>query len=246
MSALTRLTATEAKLFFREPMSVFFTLAFPPLLLVILGAIPAFREPDETLGGARVIDLYAPVVIAMAITMFAVSSLPQGFATYREKGVLRRMRTTPVKPAVMLGAQLLMSTLMSIAVMVVVLAIARLAFNVSLPRQVPAYLLGYLLCALAMFAVGLFVASVASNGKSAGAIGSLLFFPFLFFGGLWAPRETMNDVLRTISDFTPLGAGVQSLSDATAGHWPQPLHVVVMLGWAVVAGGSAARYFRWE
>lgn len=246
MPALTRLTATETKLFFREPMSVFFTLAFPPLLLVILGLIPDFREPDPELGGARVIDLYAPIIVAMAVTMFALSGLPQAFATYREKGVLRRMRTTPVKPAVMLGAQLVMSTALSVVVMVVVLAVARLAFGVHLPRQVPAWLVAYLLCAVAMFAIGLLVASLARNGKGAGAIGSLLFFPFLFFGGLWAPRETMNDLLRTISDFTPLGAGVQSLSDAAGGHWPQPLHVAVMLGWTIVAGGLAARYFRWE
>jgi ABC-2 type transport system permease protein len=238
MSALSRLTATE--------INVFFALAFPPILLVILGAIPAFREPDAALGGLRVIDLYAPIIVALGITMFATSGLPQIFATYREKGVLRRMRTTPVKPAVLLGAQLLMCAIMSVVGLVVVLAVARLVFDVSLPKQPPAYLVAYVLTALAMFVLGLLVASLASSGKSAGAIGSLLFFPLLFFAGLWVPRDGMNDVLRTISDFTPLGAGVQSLQDATAGHWPQLLHVAVMLGWTIVAGALAARYFRWE
>ncbi|SHN39051.1 ABC transporter permease [Cryptosporangium aurantiacum] len=246
MSALARLTATETKLFFREPMIVFFALGFPPILLVILGAIPAFREPDDSLGGLRVIDLYAPIIVAMGVAVFALNTLAQLFATYREKGVLRRMRTTPVKPSVMLGAQLLMSTMLSVATMVIVLAVARLAFDVRLPRQLPAYLLGYLLTALAMFAIGLLVASIAPTGKSAGAIGTLLFFPVVFFAGLWIPRNSMNDALRTISDFTPLGAGVQALQDATAGDWPQPLHLAVMLGWTVVAGGLAARYFRWE
>ncbi|WP_326564079.1 ABC transporter permease [Micromonospora peucetia] len=246
MSALSRLTATETRLFFREPMLVFFTLGFPPLLLAILGAIPTFREPEATLGGLRVIDLYTPIIVAMGVAMFALNSLSQLFATYREKGVLRRMRTTPVKPKVMLGAQLLMSTIMSVVTMLVVLAVGRLAFDVSLPRQLPAYLTGYLLTALAMFAIGLLVASLAPTGKSAGAIGTLLFFPVVFFAGLWVPRDNMTGALRTISDFTPLGAGVQSLQDATAGHWPQLLHVAVMLGWTIVAGGLAARYFRWE
>ena len=182
----------------------------------------------------------------MGITMFAMSGLPQQFATYREKGVLRRMRTTPVKPVVMLGAQLLMCTIMSVVTMLVVLAVGRLVFDVSLPRQLPAYLVGYLLSALAMFAIGLLLASLAPSGKSAGAIGTVLLFPIMFFAGLWVPRDTMSEVLRMISDFTPLGAGVQSLQDATAGHWPQLLHVAVMLGWAIVAGGLAARYFRWE
>ncbi|HYQ69778.1 ABC transporter permease [Actinophytocola sp.] len=246
MSALSRITATETKLFLREPAGVFFTIVFPPLLLIILGSIPAMREHDKALGGLRVIDLYAPIIVAMAIATFSLSGLPQQFATYREKGVLRRMRTTPVKPVVMLGAQLLMCTAMSVGVMVVVLAIGRLAFNVLLPEQPLAYLIAYVLCATAMFTIGLLVASLASTGKGAGAIGTVLFFPVLFFGGLWAPRATMNDLLRHISDFTPLGAGVQSLQDAATGHWPQLLHVGVMLGWTIIAGGLAARYFRWE
>lgn len=246
MSALTRLTTTETKLFFREPMAVFFTLLFPPLLLVILGSIPSMREPDSTLGGVRVIDLYAPIIVAMAIALFSLSGLPQQFATYREKGILRRMRTTPVKPVVMLGAQLVMCTAMSVGVMLAVLLIGRFAFSVDLPDQPLAYIVGYVLCALAMFSIGLLVASLAPSGKAAGAIGTLLFFPVLFFGGLWAPRATMNDLLRHISDFTPLGAGVQSLQDAAAGHWPQVLHLGVMLGWTIIAGGLAARYFRWE
>jgi ABC-2 type transport system permease protein len=245
MSALSRLTATETKLFFREPMLVFFALAFPPILLVILGVIPSMREPSEDLGGARAISLYVPIIVAMALALFALNNLGQLFATYREKGVLRRMRTTPVEPAAMLVAQLLMSTVLSVVTMLVVLAIGR-AFDVSLPRQLPAYLLSYLLAALSMFAIGLLVASLAPTGKSAGAIGTVLFFPIVFFAGLWVPRAEMTDVLRTISDFTPLGAGVQSLQDATAGHWPQLLHVAVMLGWTIVAGGLAARYFRWE
>lgn len=246
MSALSRLTATETKLFFREPMMVFFALAFPPILLVILGSVPAMRQPDPDLGGYRAIELYVPIIIAMGLAVFALNGLSQMFSTYRDKGVLRRMRTTPIKPRVLLGAQMLMCTAMSVATMIVVLAIGRLAFDVTLPRQVPAYLIGYVLAALSMFALGLLVASLAPTGKTAGAIGSLVFFPIMFFAGLWVPRNSMNDVLRTISDYTPLGAGVQSLQDATAGHWPSLLHVAVLLGWTIVAGGLAARYFRWE
>lgn len=246
MSTLSRLTITETKLFFREPLGVFFTLAFPPILLIILGSIPAFREADNNLGGLRVIDLYTPIIVGMAITMFALNGIPQVLATYRERGILRRMRTTPVRPANLLGAELLMCTILSVVVMVIIQAIGRIVFDVSLPRQAAAYLVAYLLVTVAMMAIGLMVASFAPSGKGAGAIGSLLFFPVLFFGGLWAPRDTMPDVLRRISDFTPLGAGVQSLQDATAGHWPQLLHVAVMLGWTLVAGGLAARYFRWE
>src|SRR3546814_16231855 len=85
-------------------MTWIFALAVPPLLLVIFGAIPPFREPDPELGGIRVIDFYAPILVAVGISILAVYSLPQQFAAYREKGILRRMRTIPVIPETILGA----------------------------------------------------------------------------------------------------------------------------------------------
>jgi len=246
MSAITKLTMSETRLFFREPIGVFFTVLFPPVLLGILGAVPSFREPDKGLGGLRVIDLYIPIAIAMAVALFSLSGLPQLLATYREKGILRRLKVTPARPVTMLGAQLLMCTALSVVTMLLIVAVGRIAFNVALPDQIPAYLVAYLLSAVSMLAIGLLVASLAPTAKGAGAIGTLLFFPIIFFAGLWAPREVMPELLRKISDFTPLGAGVQSLQDAATGSWPQLLHIAVLLGWTVVAGGLAARYFRWE
>lgn len=178
--------------------------------------------------------------------MMAVTVLPQQFAIYREKGILRRMRTTPVKPSAMLGAQLLMCTFLAIMTVITLLTLALVAFEVDLPQNLAAYLVSYLLAAVSMFAMGMLVASLAPNNKGATAIGTVLLGPLLFFAGLWVPRDTMNDTLRTISDLTPLGSGVQALHDATAGQWPTLLAVVVMLGWTIAAGGLAARYFRWE
>ena len=154
MSALSRLTLTETKLFFREPPAVFFVLVFPPLLLVILGLVPSFREAEPDLGGASPIDIYTQIIITMAIAMLALNALPQSFATYREKGILRRLATTPVRPAAMLGAQLLMCTAMAFGIMVVVLVIANAAFDVPLPDNIPAYLVGYLLCVVSMLCLG--------------------------------------------------------------------------------------------
>jgi ABC-2 type transport system permease protein len=246
MNALTKLVLTETRLFFREPVAVFFVLLFPVLLLVILGSVPSFRQPSADLGGARVIDLYAPIVIALSIAMLALSSLPQMLATYREKGILRRMATTPVRPVFMLGAQLLMCTALSVVTTAVVLVVGRIVFDVALPQQVAGYLLAYVLSAVATLAIGLLIAALAPSGKGAGAIGTILFFPVLLFAGLWFPRASMPAVMRRVSDFTPLGAGVQSLQDAASGAWPQLLHVAVMLAWTIGAGALAARVFRWE
>ncbi|GGH36127.1 transport permease protein [Microbacterium album] len=227
-------------------MTWIFALAVPPLLLIVFGAIPAFREADPALGGLRVIDLYAPILVAVGVTILAVYSLPQQFAGYRERGVLRRMRTTPVRPPALLGALLLLFTALGVCTLALVLVLARLAYGVPLPAAPLAYASAYLLTVLALFSLGLLVAALAPSATSASAVGLVLFFSLAFFGGLWIPRDRMSDVLRAASDLTPVGAGVQSLQDAAAGGWPSLLSILVLMGWTIVAGGSAARLFRWE
>jgi ABC-2 type transport system permease protein len=107
-----------------------------------------------------------------------------------------------------------------------------------------AFLLAFLLCCAASFGIGLVLASQRSSKITQG-LGSLLFFPLMFFGGLWVPRPLMPETLRDLSDFTPLGAGVQALQDASAGSWPQWLHIGVLTGYAVVTWLVAKKLFRW-
>jgi ABC-2 type transport system permease protein len=135
MQRLAKLTATEARLFLRDPTAWFFALAFPPLLLAILGSVPAFREPDAKLGGLRVIDLYVPILVGFVLAMLAISVLPSYLATYREKGILRRLSTTPVRPSSLLAAQLVMGLSMALGAVLLVVAIGAVAFGTDLPAQ---------------------------------------------------------------------------------------------------------------
>jgi ABC-2 type transport system permease protein len=98
----------------------------------------------------------------------------------------------------------------------------------------------------AMLALGALIAAVTPNTRVAGLVGSLLFFPMMFFAGLWGPRAQMSGTLRHISDFTPLGATVGSVQESVAGHWPQLSHLGVLAAYAVVLVIAAVRLFRWE
>jgi ABC-2 type transport system permease protein len=246
MRQLAKMTFTESKLFLRDPLALFFAVAFPPLLLAILGSIPGFREPSEDLGGQRVIDLYVPVMVGFVLAMLAISVVPTYLATYRERGVLRRLSTTPVPPSRLLLAQLAMALVMALVAVTLVLGVGVAVFGTPVPGQPVGFLAALALAAGALSALGLLVAAVAPSGKAASGIGTMLFFPLMFFAGLYFPRESMPDVLRRVSDFTPLGAGVQALQDATAGGWPQPLHLAVMAAFAIAASLAAAKLFRWE
>jgi ABC-2 type transport system permease protein len=246
VNVFAKLTRSELRLFLREPPALFFGVAFPAVLVIILGSIPAFRRPDEHIGGLRVIDLYTTITIALTLAMLGLQLLPAVLAGYRERGVLRRLSTTPVHPGLLLAAQLLSGLLTAVAAVAMLLAVARIVFAVPLPRQFVGFLIAFLLSAAALFALGLLVAAIAPSGKSANAIGLPLFFPIMFFAGLYVPREAMPSAINRIGDFTPLGAGEQAMHDALVGSWPHPWQLLVLAGYVLVCGGTAARLFRWE
>ncbi|MCP2321632.1 ABC-2 type transport system permease protein [Hamadaea flava] len=236
---------TELRLYFRDIAAVVFGILLAPAILAILGSVPAFREANPALGGRSTLSVYVPIMLTMAVAMVALSMLPAQLATYRERGILRRLAATPARPRDLLTAQAFAHlTVLGIGVLLV-LGVGWLAYGVDLPGNPLAFVLGFLLVAACLFGFGLLLASVGSAKLTQG-LGSLTFFPLMFFAGLWVPLEVMPKTLQRIGEFTPLGAGVQVMQDAAAGHWPQALHIVVLCAYAAVAWTAAARFFRWS
>jgi ABC-2 type transport system permease protein len=244
-SALGRLTLMELRMVVRQP-SRLIRLAIPFVLLVIFGSIPFYTKDQASLGGYSLFDAYLPILIAYALGFVALTGLAIVLAGYREKGVLRRLRTTPAGALRVLAAQVI-AQLAVVAVMVVlIIGVARLGYGVFLPRQVGGFILAALLSAAALLALGLLVAAVARTSQAAQGIGLLLFFPLMFFAGLFFPIPVMPHFLQHLSHATPLGAAVQALSDAWVGHWPPALQLWTLAAYAVGCGLAAARLFRWE
>lgn len=243
-SGFTRLTTVETKLFLRERVGPFWGFAFPVVLLAILGALGGSKRDAKL--GATLAATYVPIAIAFSIAMLALNAMPPVLGTYREKGILRRLSTTPVPPSRLLAAQVTINGVTAAASSVLVLIVGRLAFNVGLPSQVGGFVIAWLLTAAGLFSIGLTIAALATSGRAASAVGGICFFPLIFFAGLWVPRAVMPAALRDISDYTPLGAGVGALQRSSVGLWPHPLQLIVLAAWTVVFGALAVRYFRWE
>lgn len=242
---LKQLTISELRLILREPRRVW-GIALPVVLLIVLGFIPTFNTPSSGLGGFTPIEVYVPIVILMSMTLMAVTMMPMILAGYREHGILRRLRTTPAGPARVLAAQLIINVGAAAISVLVVLLVAKAFYQVPFPRQPVAFVLVVLLAIVTMQAIGLFVAAVASTTMAAQVLGGLLFFPMLFFSGLWFPIPLMSPPLQDISHLTPLGAGWEAMAATATGHWPPVLPVAVLVGYAVVCGLVAAKSFRWE
>jgi ABC-2 type transport system permease protein len=247
MSPLRKLVTVEAKLFVREPVGAFFALAFPTVLMLVLGnAIPAFTTPIPELGGARPIDIYMPVTVAMAIATVTMITLMATLTAYREKGVLRRLSTTPVTPVALLSAQLVVNLAALVIGVALAYAGASIAFGISAPRNVAALLIAFVLGAVVMCSVALLIAALAPSARASSGIGTLVYFPLLFAAGVWTPGPMMPHSVQRVADLTPLGAASQALQAAWAGSWPRPLHLAVMAGFAAALGTLAAKLFRWS
>ncbi|MFD9031902.1 ABC transporter permease [Streptomyces sp. NPDC059567] len=245
-TATTTVLKTEVRLFTREPGTLFWVMVSPTVLLVILGLIPSFREVSEDLGGRRVIDLYVPVSVLFAMIMAGLQAMPPVLAGYRERGILRRMSTTPVRPVSLLTAQITLHGAAALLSSGLVIVVGRLAFGVRLPQNLPGYVLALLLAIAGGLALGAAVCAVSRTQKIATAVGSAVFFPTMFTAGVWVPVQAMPDTLQRIVQFTPYGAASQALDAATTGGWPGWAALGIMVLWTVVLTATAARWFRWE
>lgn len=242
----TSVLRTETRLFVREPMSVFWLLLFPTALLCILGAIPSMRENSDDLGGRSVVDLYVGVTVLLSMIVAGIQTMPQVLITYRERQVLRRLRTTPVSPASLLLAQVVVHLVAVVLSSVLVLVVGRVVFGAPLPGSAPGYLVAYLLAVLVSFAIGALITAVSPNTRVGVPIGMAFFFPAMFTAGVYIPVQGMGGTLRDLVGLTPHGAASEALHSATIGSFPAGADLAVMAAWTVALGLIAVRSFRWE
>ncbi|SFR82731.1 ABC-2 type transport system permease protein [Agromyces sp. CF514] len=234
MPATVKLTAVESKLLVREPGSLF-TVLIPLFILIVFGSSIG---PDDT--------TLLPMAIAIAIGLVGLYLMPTALATYREKGILRRLSTTPVRPVSLLAVQLILQFVLVLVSCGALLVVAAAVLGAPLPANAMGFAAVFLLGTASMFSIGLLIAALAPSGRAANGIGVLLYFPMAYLAGLMQPASQMPAILVRIGEFTPLGAFRQSLQDVWTGAAPDPLLLGVMAAYSVVVGLAAAKFFRWE
>ena len=245
-AAFGQIVLNEARLTWRRPAALAGGVLLPVLLLVIFGELPSFHQALPSLGGSNLFDEYVPVLIVVSLALLALLGLPIPVVTYRELGVLRRLSTTPVPPSWLLAAQGVVQLCAAVVTLVVMLATAIAAFGAHAPRSSGGLAVSVAVTIAGLFPIGLLIAAVARSANSASVIGRLVFFPLIFFAGLWLPRALMPGVLLDISNYTPLGAAVQAIQDSAQTGFPPAVPLLVLAAYALVFGFLARRFFRWE
>ena len=247
MTALTTLTRAQARIFVREPIVVVFGLVFPAVLLLLIGTVfPGATAVNAELGHQSLVEIYAPATAVMALLTLGIAMLPQALGLDRERGILRRLSVTPAHPRVLVAAHVAVQAVAVTAATIAAVLVGVIAFDLPLPQRPVWFVLAFVLSGAALLAIGVLLGALVPTAQAGVGAGMLVYFPMLFFAGIYLPLEIMPDGLRTFSSWTPPGAAADALGDAWAGTVPTGTSLLVLVATAVVAGGLATRLFRWE
>jgi ABC-2 type transport system permease protein len=247
MKSLRKMTWVEAKLFLREPVGAFFTLVFPLMMLLIFGTIYG-SQPGPLPGGGSAMDMLVPAFTAMVIGMAGLMPVTITLATYRENGILRRLRTTPVSPLVVMVAQVIVVFVMTALGVLLLVAAGRLLYQVQFPNNALSVLAGFVFSSLSFFGAGFILSGIMPTARTAQVVSMVLLYPMLILSGAAWPRELMPETMQKFANFLPLSYVVNLLRDLwTGGVWADHvLDVSVLFGMLLLGVFISARTFRWE
>lgn len=245
MKAFIKMTWIELKLYMREPVGVFFTMAFPLLLLFLFGSIYG-NEPSPFFNGLGSVDNSIPGYIGMIIGTIGMVGLPITLSNYRQQGILRRFRASPLQPGTILWAQVVVNVVVALLGVGLLAVAARLAYKLILPAAPLAVILAIVLGGLSFLALGFVLAGLLPSPRTAQAVGMALFYPMLFLSGAAIPRQVMPDGLQRIANYLPLTHVVKLIEGLWfKGNW-NLLSLGVVVGLLAVCLLISQRTFRWE
>ena len=194
-AAFGMIVLNESRIARRLPLGLLVGVALPTVLLVIIGSVRHNRQHLQVLGGLTTFTVYVPVFLAMVIAALAFYGLPIPLAIYRDQGILRRLSVTPVPPAWVLAAQLVLNVSFTAAELILLLVVAMTGFGVAAPKSAGGLVLALSLSIAGVFAIGLWVSAIA-RPRTAGILVAVCFFPLMFFGGLFLPRGNAEGAAR--------------------------------------------------
>ena len=247
MRSYTQLLSVNLRLFLREPITAFFTLGFPVMLVLIFGAIYG-NEPTPLFGGRGSMDISMPGYAALILGAVGFMTVTINTSSYREARILRRFRATPLRPLSYIAADVTANLVMTLLGMAGVVLVGWLLFRVHFAGQPLSVLAAVILSALAMFSVGYVIASLVPNARAAQVISMVIFYPMMFLSGAGMPVEILPASLRRVSDFLPLTYAARLLRGLWFGEsWGDHAgEVAVLAAILLICTILAARLFRWE
>jgi ABC-2 type transport system permease protein len=247
MRTLWKLTLVQAKLFLREPIGAFFTLAFAPLVLILFGFIYG-NDPVPMFGGRGSMDVSVPAYMSLVIGTAGLMGVPIATSARREAGSLRRFRATPLRPLTYLISDVVVYFVMTLLGILILVLVGKGVYNVRFEGNPLSVFAAVCLGTSAFLALGYVIAGLAPTARVAQIVGMVIFYPMMFLSGSSMPLETLPAGVRSVSRFLPLTHVVTLTRGLWIGDgWGQHLtEVGILLGVLVLGVLVSVKTFRWE
>jgi ABC-2 type transport system permease protein len=248
LRGLWRLTWLEIKIFVREPLGVIGTVAVPVLMFVLFGRLLGPRVRTASPAVPRFVGVDLPILTSLVIAASAVGSLVAIVAIYREGGILKRLRATPLRPHTILTAHVIVKLLFTAITLAAMVLMGRRYYPMDPNVPLLSFTLALLFSTLSILSLGFLVASLVPTARFAQPIATLILYPMLALSGLFVPMASLPPALQAIARALPLTYVVSLLRGIWHGEgWSRHTGDVAVLTLMFLAFTAAsARVFRWE
>lgn len=239
-----KLTWVETKVFVREPMGLIGTLFIPVVLFVVLGRSLGLRKPTTAVAPPFNLAILAALFIAIS----AVLSLVAIISIYREGGILKRLRATPLSPVTILGSQVVLKLFFTTIGLGLLLLAGRKVFPGVMQVNVLSFTAAVLVSTASILSLGFVIASLVPTARFAQPIGGALLYPMISLSGVFFPVETLPTFWRVIAYCLPTTHAVSLMKGVWDGSgWGAHLgDVAALIVIAAVCVAVSTRVFRWE
>jgi ABC-2 type transport system permease protein len=189
-----------------------------------------------------------PIFTSLLIAASAVQSLAAIMAIYREGGILKRLRATPLRPHTILTAHVAVKLLFTAITLGVMILAGRRYYPVGDEVPLLSFTLALLFSTASILSIGFLVASLVPTARFAQPVGTLILYPMIGLSGLFVPVASLPPALRVLAHIFPTTYAVSLLrgvwrGDGWAAHAPDAAMLIVIFAICVAL---SAKVFRWE
>lgn len=243
-----KLTWLEIKIFLREPMGAFGTILFPVVVFVLAGRFMGGRVSPSSIVATGFLRVGLPVLASVLMALSGVLSLVTIISIYREGGILKRLRATPLRPQTILTAHVLVKMALTVTSLALLVLAGKRFYPIHVDFPVFGFAMALLISTWSILSIGFVIASIVPTARFAQPIGAAILYPMLSLCGLFVPIQSLPPVLQAAARVLPLTYAVSLLQGIWKGEaWSAHLGDVAALAVVfAICTALSAKVFRWE
>ena len=248
LRGLWTLSWIEIKIFLREPLGAFGMIVIPVLVFVVLGRILGHGVSLPSLAANSFLRVGVPVLGSILISLSAVLSLVTIVSIYREGGILKRLRATPLRPQTILTAHVIVKLLLTAVTLLLMVLAGKRYYPIGIDVPLLSFTIALLISTWSILSIGFLIASIVPTARFSQPIGALILYPMVGLSGLFVPVESLPPKLQIVARVLPLTYAVSLLEGIWKGDaWSAHVRDVMVLALGfIVCTAVSAKVFRWE